>query len=52
MAVRHGGTNHRGFDIFRADMHHMGFGVIDPDDGMVVRHDVLSLCDIERQEAL
>ena len=25
------------FDIVRADVHHMGFGVVDPDDGVVMR---------------
>jgi hypothetical protein len=39
MVMGSGGANHRGFDIVWADVHHMGFGMVDPNNGVVVRHD-------------
>ena len=35
-----GGTQDGRFDIIRADVHDVGFGVIDPYNGVIVRHGV------------
>ena len=34
--------HHRFFNVVRADVHDVGFVVVEPDDCMVVRHDFLS----------